>query len=178
MIKTTKKGLSAIVQMLPGLIDEAAAEYNAQPLQAIPEFTISLKSKVAPSKLMQVTSSADIEKAARAVFNADSIDWVESMLIFALSRANKIQGFYKVSQGGINGTVCDPRVIMQFALLANASNIILCHNHPSGNVQPSQGDKEVTQKIKEAARYLDVRVLDHVILTSESYFSFADEGLI
>lgn len=95
MIKTTKKGLSAIVQMLPGLIDEAAAEYNAQPLQAIPEFTISLKSKVAPSKLMQVTSSADIEKAARAVFNADSIDWVESMLIFALSRANKIQGFYE-----------------------------------------------------------------------------------
>lgn len=76
------------------------------------------------------------------------------------------------------GTVADPRVIMQFALLSNATQLILCHNHPSGNLKPSKADEELTAKIKMAASYFDVKVLDHIILSSEGYFSFADEGLL
>ena len=83
-----------------------------------------------------------------------------------------------LSSGGITGTVADPRNILQAAILSNATGIILCHNHPSGNLEPSSFDEAITSKIKEAAAYLDIRIMDHIILTSESFYSFADEGLI
>jgi DNA repair protein RadC len=80
--------------------------------------------------------------------------------------------------GGISGTVTDVRMIMQTALKSNASAIILAHNHPSGNTEPSDADKKITSKIKEAGQLLEIAVLDHLILTSETYLSFADEGLM
>ncbi|MBS1761134.1 MAG: DNA repair protein RadC [Bacteroidetes bacterium] len=95
-----------------------------------------------------------------------------------LNRANKIKHFEIISKGGITATVADPRIILKRALEENAVNIILCHNHPSGNLKPSNADLEITRKIKDAATLLDITVLDHIIIGDNQYFSFADEGIL
>lgn len=102
----------------------------------------------------------------------------EVFAVLFLNRANKINHFEIVSEGGITGTVADPRVILKKALEEDAVSIILCHNHPSGSLKPSRADEELTNKIKEAASYLDIKVLDHVIVSDEGYYSFADEGML
>lgn len=102
----------------------------------------------------------------------------EVFAVVFLNRANKINHFEIMSEGGITGTVADPRIILKKALEENAVSLILCHNHPSGNLRPSRADEDLTLKIREAARYLDIKVMDHVIVSEEGYFSFADEGLI
>ena len=102
----------------------------------------------------------------------------EVFAVVFLNRANKVNHFEIVSEGGITGTVADPRVILKKALEEDAVSIILCHNHPSGSLKPSKADEELTQKIKEASRYFDIKVLDHIIVSEEGYFSFADEGLL
>jgi DNA repair protein RadC len=144
----------------------------------VPEFTIKLDSKVKASERITIASSKDSYKVFKEVFDADSIDWTETMIILALSNSNKVLGFYKLSSGGQTGVICDPKIVFQFALLSNASNIILSHNHPSGSLQPSKADKAITDKIKEAGKLLDIRLLDHLIITSEGYYSFADNCLI
>ena len=102
----------------------------------------------------------------------------EVFAVMYLNRANKINYFEIVSEGGITGTVADPRTILRKALEADAVNIVLCHNHPSGSLKPSRADEELTIKIKEAAKYFDIRVLDHLIVSDGGYYSFADEGLL
>ncbi|MBY0479719.1 MAG: JAB domain-containing protein, partial [Chitinophagaceae bacterium] len=89
-----------------------------------------------------------------------------------------VMGIYDTSTGGVTGTVADPRLIFTAALKLNASILILAHNHPSGNLNPSEADKSITTKIAAAAKFLDLQVNDHIIVTTESYFSFADEGLV
>lgn len=98
--------------------------------------------------------------------------------VLLLNQANKVLHFELVSQGGLTGTVADPRIIFKKALEYGATGVILCHNHPSGNTNPSQADKLITQKLKSAGEQLDIRVLDHVIIAESGYYSFADEGLI
>lgn len=95
-----------------------------------------------------------------------------------LNRAHKINHFEIISRGGITGTIADPRVILKRALEENATSLVLCHNHPSGNVKPSQADLDLTEKIKMAACYFDIKILDHIIVSDEGYYSFADKGLI
>jgi len=102
----------------------------------------------------------------------------EVVAVIFLNRANRINHFEVVSQGGITGTVADPRIILKKALEQEAVSIILCHNHPSGSLRPSRADEELTQKIKEAARYFDIKVIDHIIVSERGYYSFADEGLL
>ena len=102
----------------------------------------------------------------------------EVFAVAFLNRANKINHFEIVSEGGIVGTVADPRIILKRALEENAVSIILCHNHPSGNLRPSRADEALTAKIKSAAGFLDIKVIDHVIVSEEGYFSFADEGIL
>jgi DNA repair protein RadC len=102
----------------------------------------------------------------------------EVFAVLFLNRANKVNHFEIVSEGGITGTVADPRVILRKALEQDAVNIILCHNHPSGSLKPSKADEQLTAKIKEAARFLDIAVLDHIIVSEDGYYSFADEGLL
>lgn len=102
----------------------------------------------------------------------------EEFWILLLSRANKIIKKSSISQGGIAGTVADPKKIFKTALENNASSIILCHNHPSGNIKPSEADIKLTKKLKDAGVLLDISVLDHVIVGDNTYFSFADENLI
>ncbi len=102
----------------------------------------------------------------------------EVFAILLLNRANKINHFELISKGGLTATVADPRLILKSAIEKNATSIILCHNHPSGNLTPSQQDIRITTNITEAAKYFDIRVLDHIIVSDEGYFSFADQGMI
>lgn len=102
----------------------------------------------------------------------------EVFAVLFLNKANKINHFEIISRGGITGTVADPRIILRLALEHGATSIILCHNHPSGNLKPSRADEELTQKIKTAARYLDIAVMDHVIVSEDGYYSFADDGML
>lgn len=102
----------------------------------------------------------------------------EVFAVLFLNRANKINHWEVVSSGGMSGTVADPRVILRKALEEKAVSIILCHNHPSGNLKPSHADRELTNKIREASRFFDINLLDHIIVSQEGYFSFADEGLL
>ncbi len=102
----------------------------------------------------------------------------EEFWLLMLNRANRVLGRHKVSQGGLSGTVIDTRIILKKALDNLASSIIVCHNHPSGNKQPSDADVKITEKLKKAAEILEIKLLDHVIIADKSYFSFADEGLL
>jgi len=102
----------------------------------------------------------------------------EEFWLLLLNRANRVLGRFKVSQGGLSGTVIDTRIILKKALDNLASSIIVCHNHPSGNQQPSDADVKITEKLKKAAEMLEIKLLDHIIVADKSYFSFADEGLI
>jgi DNA repair protein RadC len=103
---------------------------------------------------------------------------MEVFTVLFLNQANKVNHTEVISKGGITGTVADTRVILKKALEEDAVSIVLCHNHPSGRVRPSRADEILTQKIKEAAKYFDIRVLDHIIVSDEGYYSFADEGLL
>ena len=102
----------------------------------------------------------------------------EVFAVLFLNRSNKINHFEIISKGGITGTVADPRVILKKALEEDATSIVLSHNHPSGNLKPSRADEELTQKIKQAATYFDIRVIDHIIVSEEGFYSFADEGAL
>jgi DNA repair protein RadC len=102
----------------------------------------------------------------------------EVFAVVFLNRANKINHFEIISKGGITGTVADPRIILKKALEEEATSVVLCHNHPSGNLIPSRADEELTRKIKEAAGYFDIKVIDHIIVSEEGFYSFADEGIL
>jgi len=106
------------------------------------------------------------------------VDYVESFYVAMINRGSMLLGVSKISIGSVSGTVADPKKIFQTALKANASGVILAHNHPSGQRQPSQGDKKITEKCVEAGKFLDMPVMDHIIVTRYGYFSFADDGLL
>ncbi len=111
-------------------------------------------------------------------FYTGDIEVYESFFILLLNRANKTVGYAKISQGGVVGTYVDIKIIAKYAVDSLASSVILAHNHPSGNTSPSEQDKIITQRIKKALALLDVEVFDHIILTEDSYYSFADEGIL
>lgn len=122
-----------------------------------------------------ITSSKDVALYLQQLFQ----DYRhEVFVVLFLNRANKIRHSEIISSGGITGTVADPRIIMKKALEQEAVALILSHNHPSGNLKPSKADEELTYKIREAAKLLDIKVMDHIIVSTEGYFSFADEGLL
>ncbi len=102
----------------------------------------------------------------------------EVFAVVYLNKANKINHFEIISKGGMTSTVVDPRILFRKAFEVEATSIVLCHNHPSGNLKPSRHDEELTNKIKEAAKYLDIQIIDHLIVSDEGYFSFSDEGLL
>lgn len=102
----------------------------------------------------------------------------EVFCVFYLNQSNKILRYEIISSGGLTGTVADIRIMLKNALLQNANKLIIAHNHPSGNLQPSHADKELTRKLKEAAEYMDIKLLDHLIIAGTNYLSMADEGII
>ena len=144
----------------------------------VAEVELVYKTKVKASDRPHIIHSKDTANLLRNLWDQDKIDFVEQMNLLLLNRANRVLGIVNISTGGVTGTVADPKLILVSALKANACGIIIAHNHPSGNTTPSYADQQLTQKIKMAAQYIDIRLLDHIIVTSEGYYSFADEGLL
>ena len=122
-----------------------------------------------------VKSSKDIAEYLRVTLKDYNY---EVFAVIFLNRANKINHFEIISKGGITGTVADPRLILKKALEEDATSLVLCHNHPSGNLKPSRADEELTKKIKEAAGYFDIKIVDHIIVSEDGFYSFADDGIL
>ena len=124
---------------------------------------------------VKVNSSKIASEYCRQFFH-DDLTIYESFFILLLNRANNTIGYVKISQGGVVGTVVDTSMVAKYAIESLASGVILCHNHPSGNANPSQQDIDLTRKIKQGLALFDIAVLDHIILTEDNYYSFGDEG--
>jgi len=124
---------------------------------------------------VQVSTSIDVYEAIVSRFKDLNH---EEFWIIVLNRANKITSSHLVSKGGQAGTIADPKIIFNMALENHAASLILAHNHPSGNLKPSQADLELTQKLRSAGKILDIPVLDHLIITDQGFLSFADEGIL
>ena len=126
-----------------------------------------------------ISSSLDAFVEIKEFYNQDTIALQEQFVCMYLNRCNRVLGVYPLSTGGITGTVADIRIILSIALKVAACGIILSHNHPSGNLSPSKADKDLTAKLKDGCNIIEVKLLDHLIITAEnSFLSFADEGII
>lgn len=130
------------------------------------------------TKLRIVRCPMETVDAAREIYrlNKAQIELKEYFFVIFLNNANEVLGYNKLSEGGITGTVADLRLIFATALKCLANGIVLLHNHPSGNIEPSDTDIRLTEKIKNAGNLLDVKVLDHLILTKNNYYSFVSDG--
>lgn len=146
-----------------------------QNLFSVSEVELTYKNKVKASDRPQITSS---RTAYDVLLNqwSDQIEFQEEFNILLLNRANRVIGFFNVSKGGQSSTVVDAKVVFAAALKGCSAFLILAHNHPSGNLQPSLADIQLTKKLVEGAKLLDLKVIDHLIVTPYSYYSFADEG--
>lgn len=144
----------------------------------VAEVELVYKTTVKPSQRPKINSVKDCYELLKKLWNENTIEMQEEFKVMLLNRGNKVIGVYEASAGGLTGTVADPRLILAAALKSLAVSMILSHNHPSGNLKPSRADEELTQKIKAAAAYHDIKVIDHIIITSEGYYSFANEGLL
>ena len=145
-------------------------------LNLVAEIEISYKTKVKPSERMKIENSNDAFKILIDCYSEDEIEHTESVVVLLLNTANKVLGWRKISQGGITGCYMDKRIIFQLALLGNATKIIISHNHPSGNLKPSEADIKITKEIYNAGKLMDIALIDHLIITKEGFYSFGDEG--
>ena len=143
---------------------------------AVAEIQVSYHPNIPAKDRIKVQTSDEVYRACSLFW--PGFDHVEYFYILLLNRSNQILGAHLLSKGGITGTVIDVRVIFQVALKTSAVSLVCLHNHPSGNLTPSDADRQITEKIKQAGKILDISLLDHLIITSEKYFSFADDGLL
>jgi DNA repair protein RadC len=169
LLKLGKLSVKEITKLKVKGIGEAKA------VSIVAALELGLRRDVNEKKLDVVIQSRDAAEYLRAKLKYLSY---EVFAVVFLNRANKIKHYEIISEGGITGTVADPRIILKKALENDAVSVILCHNHPSGSIKPSRADEDLTRKIKEAASYFDIKVLDHIIVSEEGYYSFADEGLL
>ena len=144
------------------------------PFIFVNEVKLNYERQLLTSEMFQVCSSAELFEYISNISDVKAP--VESMGVVFLNRANKVMGHAILSLGGITGTVCDTRVLFSLALNCLACSIALWHNHPSGNLRASEADKKLTAKVKEGGTFLDIKLLDHLIVTDIGYYSFADEG--
>ena len=138
---------------------------------------ITLSAKKSAFNCTKITSSSTAAECIRQFYGSD-INLFESFFLLLLNRANKTIGYVKISQGGVCGTVVDPKIVAKYAIDSLASSVILSHNHPSGELRPSAADQDITLKIVGGLKLFDIQVLDHLILSDESFFSFKDEGYL
>lgn len=143
----------------------------------VAEIELNYLPRISISTLPKVSASRDAAAILRSTWS-NKIAYREEFRVIYLNRANRVLAVYKISEGGCTGTVADIKQIFQAALLVNAQAIILSHNHPSGNLSPSESDKALTRNIVAAGRTLEISVLDHIIMTQDSFISLADEGLL
>jgi len=146
--------------------------------QTLSEIELIYKTKVKNSERPQIKSSKDAYILVLSSWDYNKIEFFEQFKVLFMNNANKALGIYEISSGGITGTIVDLRLIFSAALKANATAIIMIHNHPSGNLTASEADKQITRKVKKAGKLLDITLLDSLIITNESYYSFADEGAL
>ncbi len=144
----------------------------------VSEVELVYRSKVKASERPVVSQSKEVYEVLKRNWDETKIELVEQFKILLLNQANRVLCIYEISKGGITGTVADPKMVFMAALKAAACNIILAHNHPSGSLKPSRADIELTQKMKAGGELFDIKVLDHLVISNEAYYSFADEGIM
>ena len=144
----------------------------------VSEVELTYKNNVPYNQRQKISNSQGAYEILTNLFPESTMDYRETFIVLYLNRANQVLGYSVISQGGTSNTTVDIKMVIQTALLANASCIMLAHNHPSGNLRPSSDDNRITNRIIEAARLFDITVLDHIIITNESYYSFTDNGNI
>ena len=143
------------------------------------EIKVSYKDRVHSSLWKKINSSQDAIDLIFKTWDKGTIELQESFKVVLLNNSNKVKGIYQISQGGITGTLVDMRILFAVILKTLSVGIILTHNHPSGKLEPSKADLDLTNKIKKAAGFFDVKLLDHLIVISNgNYYSFADEGIL
>lgn len=148
-------------------------------MSSVSEIQVSYINKIKTEESHKITSSTDIAELLFETWNKNTIELHESFKVVLLNNSNTVKGIFEMSSGGITGTLVDVRILFAVALKTLSTGIILCHNHPSGTLKPSQSDKNLTTKIKHASELLDIKLLDHLIITPKhEYYSFADEGLL
>lgn len=147
-------------------------------VNCIAEVDIIYKNKVSPTLRPTITCTKSAYEVFLKSWDAGKIELQEHFKVMLLNRGNKVLGIFPMSIGGAHATIVDRKLIFATALKANASKIILAHNHPSGILRPSSSDNQLTQNIVAAGKVLEIDVLDHLIITRDGYYSFADEGLI
>lgn len=151
---------------------------NQLSILQVAEIAVSYHPHFKASERPKITSSLVCYEILRHNWNNNTIEYKEEFNILLLNRANNVLGIHQISTGGQAGTVVDPKMIFSVALKAGAASIILSHNHPSGNLMPSQQDQTLTKRLVECGKLLDINILDHMIVTKNGYFSFVDEGLM
>jgi len=144
----------------------------------VSEIKVSYQPKFKASERPKINQSKDAYNILFNNWDMGRIEMNEQFYILLLNRANHVIGMTEISRGGFSGTLVDPKLVFGIALKSCASGIILCHNHPSSNLKPSQSDLILTRRLVEAGKLLDLLILDHIILTKRGYFSFGDEGLM
>ena len=144
----------------------------------IAEVKLIYSTRVKPNDRLKIQSSKQSFEVFKQTWNHETIELKEEMKVMLLNHGHRMLGIYKLSEGGVSGTVADPKLIFAAAIKSNSSAIILAHNHPSGNTQPSQADIQLTKRCREIGDLLEVKVLDHIIVTTDGYLSFADEGIM
>ena len=144
----------------------------------VSEVELTYKNNVPYNQRQKISNSQGAYEILTNLFPENTMDYRETFIVLYLNRANQVLGYSVISQGGTSNTTVDIKMVIQTALLANASFIMLAHNQPNRNVQPSSDDNKITKRIMEAARLFDITVLDHIIITNESYYSFTDNGNI
>ena len=142
----------------------------------VAEVKLSYKRRHNPACNVKISDSKAIYRLLLGNWTINTLEHRECFKIALLNQANSVLGIFTASEGGIGETVVDVRIILQAAILGNATGIILAHNHPSGNLQPSWQDDDITRKIKAAAKIHNINVLDHVIVCPKSYYSYSDDG--
>ncbi|MGV0939227.1 MULTISPECIES: JAB domain-containing protein [unclassified Empedobacter] len=142
----------------------------------VSEIKISYMNEV--DEKIKVMGSSEVYQVLKANWDLDTIELQEEFKILLLNQGNQVLGIKSMFKGGINTCSIDVRLIMGMALKANASALVITHNHPSGNLNASESDKRITSKIKECCELFDIRLLDHIIMAKNSYLSFADEGIL
>lgn len=154
--------------------------FSMEPILKVSEIIVTYSRTTAYRNYPKVISSADAHRIFKELFASGAINLKEYFYVLNLNQANSVIAAYKVSEGGITSTVVDIRLILGVALKVAATGIIISHNHPSGEKKPSRQDEVLTSKMREAAKLLDIRLLDHIILTdcNFEYYSFADSGML
>lgn len=169
LIELSKLGINELVKNFKGIGEAKAISIIA---------ALELGKRRRSSEVLEKKKITSSQDAFEILQNYVSDIQYEEFWIIMLNRGNQIIKTISISEGGIAGTVVDPKKIFKLALENNASSLILCHNHPSGAIKPSEADMKITKKIKNAGELLEINVVDHLIIGDEKYFSFADEGVL